>query len=124
MHSEGWPRESISPMQGALMALWKRGAAGQEKYYSSSLCSVSLSVGQSDLRVAFQATAPKPENSSVTERGGKVSRNFVSASRMFIRAACLQNETAPEKLLNRYEKRFEKCEKGSEKRSETRLKIF
>ena len=31
-----------------------------------------------------------------------------------IRAACLQNETAPEKLLNRYEKRFEKCEKGSE----------
>ena len=41
-----------------------------------------------------------------------------------VRAACLQNETAPEKLLNRYEKRFEKREKGSEKRSETRLKIF
>ena len=39
-----------------------------------------------------------------------------------LRAACLQNETAPEKLLNRYEKRFEKLEKGSEKRSETRLK--
>ena len=36
------------------------------------------------------------------------------------RAACLQNETTPEKLLNRYEKRFEKHEKGSEKRSETR----
>ena len=41
-----------------------------------------------------------------------------------VRAACLQNETAPEKLLNRYEKRFEKREKGSEKRSETRLKKF
>ena len=40
------------------------------------------------------------------------------------RAARLQNETAPEKLLNRYEKRFEKREKGSEKRSETRLKNF
>ena len=41
-----------------------------------------------------------------------------------VRAARVQNETAPEKLLNRYEKRFEKCEKGSEKRSETRLKNF
>ena len=40
----------------------------------------------------------------------------------FVRAACLQNETAPEKLLNRYEKWFEKREKGSEKRSETRPK--
>ena len=39
-----------------------------------------------------------------------------------IRTACLQNEIAPEKLLNRYETRFEKREKGSEKRSETRLK--
>ena len=28
-----------------------------------------------------------------------------------LRAACLQNEAAPEKLLNRYEKRFEKREK-------------
>ena len=28
-----------------------------------------------------------------------------------IRAACLQNETALEKLLNRYEKQFEKREK-------------
>ena len=35
-----------------------------------------------------------------------------------LRAARVQNETAPEKLLNRYEKRFEKREKGSEKRSE------
>ena len=34
----------------------------------------------------------------------------------FLRAACLQNETVPEKVLNRYEKRFEKREKGSEKR--------
>ena len=41
-----------------------------------------------------------------------------------VRAACLQNETAPETFLKRYEKRFEKCEKGSEKRSETRLKKF
>ena len=39
-----------------------------------------------------------------------------------IGAARVQNETAPEKFLNRYEKRFEKREKGSEKRSETRLK--
>ena len=36
----------------------------------------------------------------------------------------LQNETGPEKLLNRYEKRFEKRERGSEKRSETRPKSF
>ena len=28
-----------------------------------------------------------------------------------VRAARVQNETAPEKLLNRYEKRFEKREK-------------
>ena len=31
-----------------------------------------------------------------------------------LRAARLQNEIAPEKLLNRYEKRFEKREKRSE----------
>ena len=43
---------------------------------------------------------------------------------VFVRAAPLQNETAPEKILNRYEKRFEKREKRSEKRSETCLKIF
>ena len=41
-----------------------------------------------------------------------------------LRAACLQNETAPEKSLNQYEKGFEKREKGSEKRSETRPKSF
>ena len=41
-----------------------------------------------------------------------------------VRAARVQNETAPEKFLNRCEKRFEKREKGSEKRSETRLKNF
>ena len=36
----------------------------------------------------------------------------IQAFRMVIlRAACLQNETAPEKLLNRYEKRFEKRKK-------------
>ena len=33
----------------------------------------------------------------------------------FVRAACLQNETAPEKILNRYEKRFEKREKRDPK---------
>ena len=42
--------------------------------------------------------------------------------REYLRAACLQNETPPEKLLNRHEKRFEKREKRSEKRSETRPK--
>ena len=35
------------------------------------------------------------------------------------RAAHLQNEFAPEKVLIRYEPWFEKREKGSEKRSET-----
>ena len=30
---------------------------------------------------------------------------------IIVRAACLQNETAPEKLLNQYEKQFEKREK-------------
>ena len=39
---------------------------------------------------------------------------FASLGPDVVRAACLQNETAPEKLLTRYEKRFEKCEKGSE----------
>ena len=34
----------------------------------------------------------------------------------FLRAACLQNETAPEKLLYRYEKRFENAKKRSERR--------
>ena len=48
--------------------------------------------------------------------------NRYGSSSILLRAARVQNETAPEKLLNRYEKRFEKCEKGSEKRSETRLK--
>ena len=43
---------------------------------------------------------------------------------LFLRAARVQNEFAPEKCLNRYEKRFEKREKGSEKRPETRLKNF
>ena len=43
---------------------------------------------------------------------------------LILRAARVQNETAPEKFLNRYEKRFEKREKGSEKPSETRLKNF
>ena len=41
-----------------------------------------------------------------------------------VRAARVQNETAPEKFLNRREKQFEKREKGPEKRSETRLKNF
>ena len=38
----------------------------------------------------------------------------------FLRAAHLQNETAPETcLMHRYEKWFEKREEGSEKRSQT-----
>ena len=45
-------------------------------------------------------------------------------SKISVRAARLQNEIAPEKLLNRNEKRFEKRDKRSEKRSETRLKHF
>ena len=39
-----------------------------------------------------------------------------------IKAARLQNEIAPEKLLIWHEKRFEKRGKGPEKRSETRPK--
>ena len=39
-----------------------------------------------------------------------------------IRAARLENETAPEDALTRHEKRFEKREKRSEKRFETRPK--
>ena len=35
-----------------------------------------------------------------------------------------RTKTAPEKLLNRYKKRFEKCKKRSEKRTETCLKYF
>ena len=53
-------------------------------------------------------------------------KQFLADKFQLVRAACLQNEIAPEKLLNRYEKRFEKreiCgEKGSEKLSETHLK--
>ena len=56
---------------------------------------------------------------------GHLARNFRQALHILekIRAARVQNEFAPEKFLNRYEKRFEKREKGPEKRSETRLKI-
>ena len=43
----------------------------------------------------------------------------------FVRAACLQNETAPEKLLNRHEKRFEKREKNDPKNDPKRVwKMF
>ena len=54
---------------------------------------------------------------------GPYRKKLEEPSRVILRAACQQNETAPEKLLNRYEKRFEKRQKGSEKRSETRPKI-
>ena len=58
----------------------------------------------------------------LTRRGLRVDPSMLQLQ--FFRAARLQNETAPEKLLNRYEKRFEKREKGSEKRSETCLKYY
>ena len=58
------------------------------------------------------------------ERVRKFCGKFAEISLQVVRAARLQNETAPEKILNRYEKRFEKREKGSEKRCETRLKNF
>ena len=46
-------------------------------------------------------------------RSPKRSRKRVKSDHFLtiVRAACLQNETAPEKLLNRYEKRFEKTRK-------------
>ena len=40
----------------------------------------------------------------------------------YIKAARLQNETAPENFIIWHEKRFEKREKGPEKRYETRPK--
>ena len=40
------------------------------------------------------------------------------------RVACLQNETGPEKLLNRYEKRFEKREKKIRKTIRNATEIF
>ena len=48
---------------------------------------------------------------------------LAQVSRSF-RAARLQNETAPEKLLTRHEKRFEKCEKRSEKNDPKRDRKF
>ena len=54
--------------------------------------------------------------SNISSHGFRGFRGFLELLE-FLRAACLQNEVAPEKLLNRYEKRFEKREKRSEKRS-------
>ena len=64
------------------------------------------------MSVALQATWLQETNFDEMRKGNS----------RFFRAARVQNETGPEKLLNRYERRFEKREKGSEKRSETRLK--
>ena len=50
-------------------------------------------------------------------------RNFSRRPQSF-RAACLQNKTAPEKILNRYEKRFEKCEKKIQKTIRNVFEIF
>ena len=47
--------------------------------------------------------------------GGLAEAGNDKCSCQCLRAARVQNEIAPEKLLNRYEKRFEKCEKGTEK---------
>ena len=41
-----------------------------------------------------------------------------------IRAACLQNEVAPEKLLKRYEKRFEEREKDPKNDPKRVWKMF
>ena len=72
----------------------------------------------------MESFALKPEKFSKRfPFGGGSVRFFLLCSKR-IRAARVQNETAPEKLLNRNEKWFEKREKGSEKRSETRLKNF
>ena len=65
--------------------------------------------------------------SEAAQRGAQFYFIFAVLQTLFraancIRAARLQNETAPEKLLNRYEKQFEKREKRSEKRSETQPK--
>ena len=63
------------------------------------------------------------ENLEILENPSSENTAFVmtpSSCPEKVRAARVQNEFAPEKFLNRYEKR----EKGSEKRSETRLKKF
>ena len=54
--------------------------------------------------------------------GPRIAGGKITDVRLFLRAACQQNETAPVKLLNRYEERFEKRGKRSEERSETRPK--
>ena len=62
------------------------------------------------MRPIFVQTVKQLRESARKKRGTSVKN-----PPKLIRAARVQNETAPEKLLNRYEKRFEKREKGSEK---------
>ena len=85
-------------MQGILLLV---------QLYSSSACSEGIltDVIKANLRLA-----------------GMELRCAKTLGTRIVRAAWLQNETAPEKTFNRYEKQFEKREKRSEKRSETRPK--
>ena len=52
---------------------------------------------------------PKPKSKDTIEKRKKYKKTTKTV--LFIKAARLQNEIAPEKLLNRYAKRFEKREK-------------
>ena len=52
----------------------------------------------------------KQKSPSASAQSGSTKHVWLFTAAL-VRAACLQNETAPEKLLNRYEKRSEKREK-------------
>ena len=79
------------------------------------LCCVSPTKSRYEVRLA--SSCPRSGDRKGAERGH-------IKNRQKFRVACLQNETAPEKNLNQYEKGFEKRAKRSEKRSETCLKKF
>ena len=70
----------------------------------------------------LQARGSESLGQSLGQKNGPRRDMRITGFFVTVRAARLQNETAPEKFLNRSEKRFEKREKGSEKRSEMRLK--
>ena len=69
------------------------------------------------LKIARNEALIRGRYGEVERRGGRKTSERTPLPNS-VRAARVQNEFAPEKFLNRYEKR----EKGSEKRSETRLK--
>ena len=109
------PFLSVSPLESIREVEVRYPPPHMQKGYLSDTCVIphenkEIWVRYPLLRYALRRQARKCRKVSQTQRAQR------------FKAACLQNETAPEKLLNRYEKRFEKREKRSEKRSETCLK--